>query len=331
VQLDSQLRVRLQPLRSRRQSAARAAMLVAAASVLPNAAKAAVVAAAPQFATMSLLPCCHFSAAVRVRTIMAGATKIMTPFRIAALASASALLATGFYLKPELAQAQAPTNQWDIETQVKNAVKESLSNSTVAGDSLPTPKLSGTTKTDTRKVENFKAVNTAGPIHAKIQVGAPAPSVQVTTDDALQQYIDTVVEDSILKIRPRCNFQDAKIDVSIDVPELESVAIAGSGDTDIKDLTGKNFEARVSGSGKVTARGSVEQVSVHLAGSGKVDLGEVTAKDAAAKVAGSGRVNVNASNSVDAHVAGSGTVEYSGSATDVKQKVAGSGRVAKKE
>jgi RNA polymerase sigma factor (sigma-70 family) len=334
VQLDSQVRIRLQPLRSRRQNATRAAAIVLAASVLPNAAKAAVVVAVPQCtvagSTLSLLPHCYFSAAVRVRTLMAGARHMITPFRIAALASASALLATAFYMKPEMARAQAPTNQQDIGTMVQNAVQTSIQNSTIDGESVATPKLSGKITTESRKVENFKGVNTAGPIDAKIQVGAPTASVQITADDQLQKYIDGVVEDSILKIRPRCNLQGSKINVTVDVPELERVALAGSGDIDIKDLTGANFEARLSGSGNVKARGSVDQLSVHLAGSGEVEMEQVVAKDVAAKIAGSGRVEVNASHSLDANVTGSGSVKYSGSVTDVKKKVTGSGRVEKK-
>ena len=206
---------------------------------------------------------------------------------------------------------------------------------------------SGTPVTETRTVAAFDGIALSGSLDLVVRQGAQQ-SVQVQADDNLLPLLETVVEParnggSTLKVRwkreggwggswnsgwnrvqPR-----TKVLVTVVVPTLTSVAVAGSGDARLQGLNTEDLSVRISGSGDVIGQGSATRLKISIAGSGDVRLAEMRSEEVSVSIAGSGDAAVNAQKALSVSIAGSGDVSYTGEA-QVKSSVAGSGSVRRK-
>lgn len=221
---------------------------------------------------------------------------------------------------------------------------------------------SGNALTEMRTLESFEAVSVNGAMDLVVRQGAQQ-SVQVQADDNLLPLLETVVENgrngATLQVRWKRNAGGSwwggqsiqtrsKVVVTVVVPKLNAVALAGSGDLRVESfqtpalqvslsgsgdarldgVTTDELGVRVSGSGDVSGRGQAAKVKISIAGSGDVRLSEMRAEDVSVSIAGSGDAAVNAQKALSVSIAGSGDVRYSGDA-QVKTSVAGSGTVRK--
>lgn len=218
---------------------------------------------------------------------------------------------------------------------------------------------SGNSATETRTLDAFEAVALSGAMDLVVRQGAQQ-SVQVQADDNLLPLLETLVEPgrngNTLKVRWKReggwgsgwqNVQTrSKVLITVVVPKLSAVAVAGSGDVRVESfstpslqlslsgsgdarldgLTTDELGVRVSGSGDVSGKGSATKVKISIAGSGDVRLAEMRADDVSVSIAGSGDAAVNAQKALTVSIAGSGDVSYTGDA-QVKSSVAGSGTV----
>lgn len=123
---------------------------------------------------------------------------------------------------------------------------------------------------------------------------------------------------------------DDKVNVYITVKDLNSIAVAGSGDLIAETkFTAADLELNVSGSGSLKIEADASGLmSVSVSGSGDIDL---TGKspDYASNVSGSGKIvsALTIGNRAEFTVSGSGKIIASGSAKRVRTSVSGSGRV----
>lgn len=221
---------------------------------------------------------------------------------------------------------------------------------------------SGNALTEMRTLESFEAVAVNGAMDLVVRQGAQQ-SVQVQADDNLLPLLETVVESgrngATLQVRWKRNAGGSwwggqniqtrsKVVVTVVVPKLNAVALAGSGDLRVESfqtpslqvalsgsgdarldgVTTDELGVRVSGSGDVSGRGQATKVKISIAGSGDVRLSEMRADDVSVSIAGSGDAAVHAQKALSVSIAGSGDVRYSGDA-QVKSSVAGSGSVRK--
>lgn len=135
--------------------------------------------------------------------------------------------------------------------------------------------------------------------------------------------------------------------VIVEVVNLKSVALAGSGDVSTKALKAKeltfsvsgsgdvrlaglsieNFIVKIAGSGDVTASGKATTQRFAIAGSGDVRADQLEGSAVTVSIAGSGDARVWSTQSLKASIAGSGDVRYRGT-PQVTKSVAGSGNVA---
>ncbi|KPF44315.1 hypothetical protein IP87_08510 [beta proteobacterium AAP121] len=221
---------------------------------------------------------------------------------------------------------------------------------------------SGTALTEMRALESFEAISVNGAMDLVVRQG-PQQSVQVQADDNLLPLLETVVESGrngpTLQVRWKRNAGGSwwggqsiqtrtKVLVTVVVPKLNAVGLAGSGDLRVESfqtpalqvslsgsgdarldgLTTDELGVRISGSGDVSGRGKAGTLKISIAGSGDVRLSEMRADDVSVSIAGSGDAAVNAQKALTVSIAGSGDVRYSGDA-QVKSSVAGSGSVRK--
>ena len=191
----------------------------------------------------------------------------------------------------------------------------------------------------TFQVGAFDRIAVSGPYDITVKTGGQ-PGVTARGGQAILDDTEVVVEDGVLKIKPRLRnnrwrwSDDGKVRMTVNAAALRGATIAGSGGIDIDRAGGPEFKGEVAGSGDlaigaieansaafsiagsggVRAGGKVAKLDVSIAGSGDVDLSGLTATDASVSIAGSGNVRARATGTADVSVMGSGDVEVTGGA-----------------
>jgi len=209
-------------------------------------------------------------------------------------------------------------------------------------------------ETQDRHLSGFSAVSVAGSFDVYIVQGN-TESVKVEADDDVIDKIMTEVKGGVLKIYTKSNSgfnwswggNDKKRIVRVVAKDLNNISLAGSGDVFFKegfrtqslvvnltgsgDITGKidvkSLQSSVVGSGDVTLDGRAETSTVKVAGSGDFTGKNLLTTNTTVRVVGSGDASVNASQQIDASVAGSGDIHYTGTAKQVSTSKSGSGEI----
>lgn len=212
----------------------------------------------------------------------------------------------------------------------------------------------GNLKKESRNASGYTAVASGGAFDIDINYGTSG-SITIEADENLLPYIESVVENGELKLRNKKGYSlksKNKMKITVSLTKMTGLKLSGSGNIkgdgdfsndgttdisisgsgDIKLSFGKfnALDVKISGSGNMKLKGrETTKITAQVSGSGNIDAYDVSASEVTAKVSGSGNVNVTANRSVDAAVSGSGNVNYKGSASDIKQKTSGSGKVKK--
>jgi len=210
-----------------------------------------------------------------------------------------------------------------------------------------------------RHLSGFNAVEASGSFDIYIVQGA-TESVKVEAPSDMIDHIVTEVQDGVLKIHDKHGSSwnwggnwwggsHKKIAVYVSAKELNAIGITGSGDVYFKDgiranslkirVTGsgdvlgrvevKTLEAVISGSGDMKIYGHAQNSMVSVSGSGDLSAKGLTTENTTVRVSGSGDASINASNSIQANVSGSGDISYTGSAKNVSSQKSGSGDISR--
>lgn len=207
----------------------------------------------------------------------------------------------------------------------------------------------GELETEIRNVDNFHALEINVPGDVEVRTDSIF-YVEVTCEDNLIAYLETVEDNGVLKIyfdRDVYDVDDLKIRVSapswdgfkingsadVDVPDAISgnkldVGVSGSGNLKVFNLDFNNIVTRVSGSGDVFLAGTADDLKCTVSGSGNVNALGCPVKTATVAVSGSGDVRLHVTETLDVTISGSGDVEYEG-APQVTKQISGSGNVRK--
>lgn len=181
-----------------------------------------------------------------------------------------------------------------------------------------------------------KGVVLAGPDRVVIKDGR-ALAIDVSGDPAAVAALRfTLSEDTLGIMRKKGNLDGdsrAKATVTITLPVLEKLTLAGSGSIDAASLAGASevviagsgtahtariesaaLEVTIAGSGTYRAAGKVDLLELTVAGSGTADMRGLEAERAEVTIAGSGSASFASNGTVDATVMGSGDVTVRGDA-----------------
>ncbi len=211
---------------------------------------------------------------------------------------------------------------------------------------------SGKTATQVRNLAEFQAIHLSGSIDVQVRQGS-AQSVTVQADDNLLEYLETMVENTadgptldVRWKRGRSLSTRQPVKVTVVVPRLSALHLAGSGDLLVEAFTTPALSLRLSGagdarlngvnagelavsiagSGDVAGSGQAQRLKLSIAGSGDVRLAEMQADEVSVNIAGSGDAAVHAQKLLTVSIAGSGDVSYVGNAS-VTTSIVGSGSV----
>jgi Putative auto-transporter adhesin, head GIN domain len=186
---------------------------------------------------------------------------------------------------------------------------------------------SGTPVTQERDLPSFAAVDLAGTNSVRVTVG-PEQSVAVRADDNLLDHVTTDVSNGRLTIGELGSFTaSTPMSVDITVPNLERVALTGTGSVAVEGVRADDFAVELQGTGSILAVGAARRLHAKLDGDGDGQLQDLAARDVIATVSGTGRLRVHATGSLEASVPGTGSIVYSGNPTKVTESVTGTGTI----
>ncbi|MVN90748.1 head GIN domain-containing protein [Mucilaginibacter aquatilis] len=220
----------------------------------------------------------------------------------------------------------------------------------------PSINITNFTDEQDRHLSGFSSVSVSGSFDVYLTQGANE-SVKVEADADEIDKIITVVENGVLKIYTKRNNNSGwnwggtnkKRIVRVVAKDLNKIGLSGSGDVFFKDgfrtqdmvvsLSGsgdisgkldvKKLDVSIVGSGDISLTGNAETSNVKVSGSGDYNGRSLITAVTAVRVVGSGDAAVNVSQKLDASVAGSGDVRYTGAVKQISTSKAGSGDIHK--
>ena len=109
--------------------------------------------------------------------------------------------------------------------------------------------------------------------------------------------------------------------------EIFKSSLTGSGDIKLA-VKAQEIISKISGSGNINIEGRANEYSCSITGSGDIRAYELSTKNANVKITGSGTVKIDVSDNLKVRITGSGDVYYKGTPKSQDVKVTGSGNVS---
>lgn len=211
----------------------------------------------------------------------------------------------------------------------------------------------GAVQTVERNVTEFYAVDIDMPLKAQIHIASNtgAPVLLIKAQKNLQNEVKTEVKNGVLRLYTEKLFHfrsDKDIIAEINIPQLRALTITGAGDADIDgNLTGENFELKVTGAGDVNIQnintnrfvaklsgagdvsvksGKVNEADLRITGLGDIKAYGLQAHSTAASVTGAGDIQITTLGNLNASITGAGDIKYKGK-PNVSTSITGPGSV----
>ncbi|MGE6126014.1 GIN domain-containing protein [Aeromonas rivipollensis] len=181
-------------------------------------------------------------------------------------------------------------------------------------------------------------------------VAGEARGIHIRGQGNLLPYLELTEKEDKLEIEVKEGYRLAPtepLEITITLPELHELALAGIGNGELRDFKGDELVLSVAGTGDIVASGlELNRLEGNIAGLGSLDLGEgsvrvvalniagaggvkgagLASEEVEVSIAGSGEVEVRAQSRLKIEIAGSGSVSYWGD-PELKSEIAGSGLV----
>jgi hypothetical protein len=155
--------------------------------------------------------------------------------------------------------------------------------------------------------------------------GGPA-RISVTGPDELLQKLR--IGQGQIRWCEDCSINGGKLDITVSGVTLHSVALhGGGGDIQLGRLDQDRLHLAISGSGRMSAGGRIDQVNLAISGSGNVSLSDASVQRANVAISGSGDVDVTPRDDANISVSGSGNIRMKAMPAHLNQKISGSGGV----
>jgi hypothetical protein len=186
---------------------------------------------------------------------------------------------------------------------------------------------SGPDNTEIRQVGKFSGIELDTAADASFSIG-PNSSIAISGPANILPLVHTEVRNGALTVwLEKWVVMSKPLKLVITGPSLQAVSVPGSATMAASGLSADSLDISVSGSGVVSASGSVKNVTVAISGSGDVNVSAIHAKTLVATVSGSGRLRGHASDSATVEISGSGDVRIDGNPARRTVSRSGSGDV----
>jgi hypothetical protein len=183
--------------------------------------------------------------------------------------------------------------------------------------------------TQERKLDPYINVDAGGAFRVEWHSGPP--TVSVTIDENLMQYVEMEVRDRVLYVRTTRYIRPRhSIKVVLTSNTLEGASFSGASQLNAHQLTGSKFYLETTGASKATLDGSVDELVASITGAGDLRAESLQTKTAQVSVTGAGDARVAVSDSLKVSITGAGKVEYIGD-PHIQREITGAGSIRKRE
>jgi len=184
--------------------------------------------------------------------------------------------------------------------------------------------------TDTRQVADFSEIEADGGFQIEWRNGPP--SLTITTDQNLLQYITAENEDHRLRLHSHGNIWSSHgIKVAISSPSRAGAKLTGAARLTADQLSGPSFAIESTGAAKVHLDGKVDDLVTDMTGASKLEADSLQTKTAEISSTGASHAEVAVSESLTVSITGAGKVVYSGNPPTVEKHVSGAGSIRHKD
>jgi Putative auto-transporter adhesin, head GIN domain len=190
---------------------------------------------------------------------------------------------------------------------------------------------SGQLASELRPVTGFTKVELSGTGQLTIEKTG-TESLAISAEDNLLPLLTSEVSGDTLVLGTKRNTEivtTKPINYALTVKDLTGLALSGSGNIRVSNLSTTRLTTKISGSGTITASGTADDQDLDISGSGRYQADQLASKTVSAGISGSGTASVLVSDALDVRISGSGTLTYTGDPTRVTQDVSGSGKLIK--
>ncbi len=191
----------------------------------------------------------------------------------------------------------------------------------------------GIVLTEDRQVLLFTKVRVNGSADVEI-VQSNNQKLTISGYANLLNIYESVVTNGELTLgyKSSYNIKNDNIKIKIEVADIRSVYLNGSGDIIISNFThGTELTSFINGSGKVQIQNaSFSKMAYHINGSGSMFGAAIPAQQVEVSIHGSGHIELNCTQHLKINIEGSGTVDYYGNPAITDISVHGSGTTRKK-
>ncbi len=178
-----------------------------------------------------------------------------------------------------------------------------------------------------------------------------APSLKITAEENILEHIKVVQDKDGLRIehdntyhlrttrRPLLQislptFESIAIDGSVDIYsdstfifEKLSIAITGSGNVRLDNITAKTVETSLNGAADIELSGTTNFVSYSCYGSGNFFAKNLVAENGKVEIYGAGDAEVHTNTQINAKIFGAGNIRYKGDPSNVDRYIGGAGNI----
>jgi hypothetical protein len=184
----------------------------------------------------------------------------------------------------------------------------------------------GDITTDQRTVEDFSEIQAGGVFDVEWRNGPP--SLKITTDQNLLQYIDDSISDNRLRLRSRDRLRPTHgIKVVVTSPTRNGAKISGMVDLRMPQLAGPKFYFQATGASDVKLDGNVDELLADMTGASDLSAKNLHAKTVEISITGAADAEIDVSDSLKVSITGAGTVTYHGNPPHIERHVTGAGSI----
>lgn len=168
----------------------------------------------------------------------------------------------------------------------------------------------------TRELEpgSFTQATVGSGLEATVSV-APTPSLRVSVEENLLEYLEVQVADGRLEARVRPGVwvvPTRPVQITTTTPRLERVEASGGSTVDASGMSVDTFTVQASGGSRVQLRGSTRALEVAASGGSKVEGRDLMAQELQVEASGGSTMVATVTQSVRGELSGGSVLECHG-------------------
>ncbi len=184
----------------------------------------------------------------------------------------------------------------------------------------------GNITTDQKNITDFSELQAGGQFNVEWRSGPP--SVSITTDANLLQYIESEITDNQLRLHTREHLWPTHgIKVLASSPTRMGARLSGAVDLKVPQIAGPKFYFKSTGASDVKLDGNVDELLADMTGASDLNAKNLQARTVEISTTGAADADISVSETLRVSITGAGTVNYYGNPPTIEKHVTGAGSI----